>query len=374
MVSSLSCLLKLLSEYRFKEYHQIPIRRTHVLVDALRAARRPAFTSIKTLTVHFVSEEAEDGGGPSREFWCLLGKEIAQSMFEGHENSKVVRHDLLALQGETFLLVGKLMTMGITQGDSGFSFFGSSLYAYLCGVKICDIDIPDEEVPNTNVRILIQKINDAADDKDLKDCILDECDTIVNAGYSKPLFTSTQADKVEIVKTLKLYYTLLESLAEINQLKEGLQVNGVGEAIVKYPELMRPLFVHNNTQVLTAETMKAMFKITHFSPKGSNDLAKEEATYMLFVDFLYDCECVEGDSEDSVSLKTILSFTTGSESVPPIGFDNSLGLRFNDTNVFPTSSTCALELTLPSKYYNNPEEFKKKMVYGMKNHGGFGCL
>ena len=131
----------------------------------------------------------------------------------------------------------------------------------MCGVKICDIDIPDEEVPNTNVRILIQKvyniiynnyvynstlylqINDAADDKDLKDCILDECDTIVNAGYSKPLFTSTQADKVEIVKTLKLYYTLLESLAKINQLKEGLQVNGVGEAIVKYPELMRPLFV-----------------------------------------------------------------------------------------------------------------------------------
>lgn len=32
--------------------------------------------------------------------------------------------------------------------------------------------------------------------------------------------------------------------------------------------------------------MKAMFTITHFSPKG---LAKEEATYMLFVDFLYDC-------------------------------------------------------------------------------------
>ena len=38
--------------------------------------------------------------------------------------------------------------------------------------------------------------------------------------------------------------------------------------------------------------MKAMFQITHFSPKGSNDLAKEEATYMLFVDLLYDCECV----------------------------------------------------------------------------------
>lgn len=41
--------------------------------------------------------------------------------------------------------------------------------------------------------------------------------------------------------------------------------------------------------MIIAETMKAMFTITHFSPKG---LAKEEATYMLFVDFLYDCECV----------------------------------------------------------------------------------
>ncbi len=74
----------------------------------------------------------------------------------------------------------------------------------------------------------------------------------MNAGYCKPLFTSTQADKVEIVKTLKLHYTLLESLSEINQLKEGLQVNGVGESIVKYPEIMRPLFVHNNREVLTA--------------------------------------------------------------------------------------------------------------------------
>ena len=29
-------------------------------------------------------------------------------------------------------------------------------------------------------------------------------------------------------------------------------MNGVGEAIVKYPEIMRPLFVHNNREVLTA--------------------------------------------------------------------------------------------------------------------------
>ena len=48
--------------------------------------------------VDFVGEEAEDGGGPSREFWTLISKEVSESLFEGSENSKILRHDSLALQ------------------------------------------------------------------------------------------------------------------------------------------------------------------------------------------------------------------------------------------------------------------------------------
>ena len=40
--------------------------------------------------------------------------------------------------------------------------------------------------------------------------------------------------------------------------------------------------------------------------------------------------------------------------------------------MFPNASTCALQLTLPTKYHNNEELFKEKMIYGMVNHGGFG--
>ena len=68
-------------------------------------------------------------------------------------------------------------------------------------------------------------------------------------------------------------------------------MNGVGEAIVKYPEIMRPLFVHNNREVLTAgvvliimvisniiiaETMKAMF---HFSRVGAT--SKEHCLFLV---------------------------------------------------------------------------------------------
>ena len=43
-------------------------------------------------------EEAVDGGGPSREFACLVAKEISTSLFEGSSKKKVLIHDSLGLQ------------------------------------------------------------------------------------------------------------------------------------------------------------------------------------------------------------------------------------------------------------------------------------
>ena len=83
--------------------------------------------------------------------------------------------------------------------------------------------------------------------------------------------------------------------------------------------------------------------------------------------------CV-GETDTCIEFATVLSFTTGAEAIPPMGFNEPLSLHFNSYNQFPTASTSALELTLPTQYYNNCNEFKKKKTYGMKNHGGFGML
>ena len=71
-------------------------------------------------------------------------------------------------------------------------------------------------------------------------------------------------------------------------------------------------------------------------------------------------------------MKTVLAFFTGAEDIPPLGFETTPGLRFCNSIVFPTASTCALELTLPTKYHDNEEVFREKIIYGMLNHGGFG--
>ena len=45
----------------------------------------------------------------------------------------------------------------------------------------------------------------------------------------------------------------------------------------------------------------------------------------------------------------ILAFFTGADCVPPIGY-NSVTLNFNSDYIFAKTSTCAMELTLPSKH------------------------
>ena len=46
-------------------------------------------------------------------------------------------------------------------------------------------------------------------------------------------------------------------------------------------------------------------------------------------------------------------------------------INFNDDNIYPTSSTCALQLTLPTLYLNF-ESFKSALDTGFLMHGVFG--
>ena len=53
-----------------------------------------------------LGEAGEDGGGPKREFWALLSKEIGSSVFEGVGSRRVPMHDAVGLQvGVRYILV-----------------------------------------------------------------------------------------------------------------------------------------------------------------------------------------------------------------------------------------------------------------------------
>jgi len=71
-------------------------------------------------------------------------------------------------------------------------------------------------------------------------------------------------------------------------------------------------------------------------------------------------------------VRVVLSFFTGAEEEPPIGWGMEPVLNFNEENPYPTASTCALHLTLPICYYDNYEAFEDALDVGFLCRGGFG--
>lgn len=72
-----------------------------------------------------------------------------------------------------------------------------------------------------------------------------------------------------------------------------------------------------------------------------------------------------------MTLSEILIFSTGADEERPLGYSHNPVLNFNNDNYYPTASTCAIQLTLPTRFCDYPS-FKSSLDHAFLNHGGFG--
>ncbi|ROL55216.1 G2/M phase-specific E3 ubiquitin-protein ligase [Anabarilius grahami] len=77
------------------------------------------------------------------------------------------------------------------------------------------------------------------------------------------------------------------------------------------------------------------------------------------------------EEEGPTKLKDILTFATGSNVVPPIGFSPQPSLEFlHNEGKYPVANTCINCLRLP--IHKSYEDFKNNMDFGIQNTQGFG--
>ena len=86
---------------------------------------------------------------------------------------------------------------------------------------------------------------------------------------------------------------------------------------------------------------------------------------------------LDGKLSNGCSTQYILCFFTGMDAIPPLGFDKAPGISFlhDPAARFPTSSTCDMELRLPTKhgsYMYIP--FRDDMIVALMGNDGFGQL
>ena len=78
------------------------------------------------------------------------------------------------------------------------------------------------------------------------------------------------------------------------------------------------------------------------------------------------------ESKSSCSIEDMLVFDTGSDRVPPLGFDFKVKVVFPHSGLFCTASTCDLQLRIPVSHGENYESFEEAMIMSLKDNDGFG--
>ncbi|CAI8034740.1 G2/M phase-specific E3 ubiquitin-protein ligase [Geodia barretti] len=355
-----------------QETHEYNVRRDEVFSDMMREAKKRSFSPYKRVKTYFVGEQGNDTGGLTRELWCLFARHVQHNLCEGHENCKVIRHDASKLQEGVYRRVGVLMGVSLIQGGSGYPFFAPSTFSYLSGTDVCSILVGCDEIPDIEVKKTLQEIRSASDDNALQEIASNVCDVLISCGYTKPIALLKHEDIPTVIECVSLHSAILKVKAELDEIGKGLADAGVLQMLQKYPHFFRSLFVYEEC-VLTAEKMITLLEKRTFSENGSSQLVKEKTTYIHFCDLLEELEGgIEMEGERIVTLGDCLSFFTGAQRIPPTGFIQACTLNFSDSNVYPTASTCALILTLPTLYHNSYSCFKEKMLFAFCNHGGFG--
>eukprot|EP00118_Oscarella_pearsei_P023123 m.272882 g.272882 ORF g.272882 m.272882 type:complete len:123 (+) comp40568_c0_seq12:2609-2977(+) len=88
---------------------------------------------------------------------------------------------------------------------------------------------------------------------------------------------------------------------------------------------------------------------------------------MAFEDYLEACEA----EDTGASLEDVYIFCTGAVMPPPMGLGRPMKLRFTHSGVLPTSSTCSVTLTLPTKLVNDQKAFFDNLSLGFKSNNFF---
>jgi len=88
-IKLMESLLKFQEQVKCQETCEVLVLRKRLLQTCLNAVREPSFDYFKIPSIYFSGEEAEDLGGPKREFFRLLLKTMAGEfgVFEGNQSS-----------------------------------------------------------------------------------------------------------------------------------------------------------------------------------------------------------------------------------------------------------------------------------------------
>ena len=190
------------------------------------------------------------------------------------------------------------------------SFLSPTLADYIVFGELSRAQSRIDDVFDIEVRDKLKELKIIEDPEEFKRAASFECALRFDAGFCKPIVTIE--DKVKMLHIITLHYTLLQSLAQVNQFIEGLKLNGLLECIRQHPYEASKLFIYENNQISGEELDDLLVPL--FAKSGSNKRELEERVSFNFTRYLEDVDDAEfkGTTDDfNTAEKSHIVITTG---------------------------------------------------------------
>lgn len=76
-------------------------------------------------------------------------------------------------------------------------------------MKPSDLIVSANEVSDTDMTTLLNKIEAASSDSDLQSVVMEEMNTVIQCGFTKPLHRVSCSDKIDLIQTLHSFVMVL---------------------------------------------------------------------------------------------------------------------------------------------------------------------
>ena len=175
--------------------------------------------------------------------------------------------------------MGRMFALSILHGGTGPFFLSPSVVDYLFGgvgaVKPTIDEVPDDIIQQKirkarklfcvyNYFLLI-KLADSSDEDEFQTLLgSDSYDFRYDCGVTKSASKCNLSEKEKIVNALCLHYTILTSLAELEQLRRGLSIQKFDSLMKSHPQLIRQAFLppeSSITSVYLQDLLQPIFQV-----------------------------------------------------------------------------------------------------------------
>lgn len=325
----------------------LQVRRGAVLPSALKAIRRSGFSFRSTPIISFCGEETEGNQGPLREFFRLMLQELQEtSLFEGQPGRLLLTSDLSALEDWRYYEAGLLIGWSLAHGGAGPRFLHPALYQLMCGQTVSLDDFSWRDVLDMEIQSHLLQLQSCSDVRLLSPRL---CEWVSSCGV--PEISRASAEELPAIYRRVVEHYIHDRVSPmIGQLTEGLNsCDGLWDVMKTHWEAFVPVVTSACSEPLTLENFRELFTVGFSSDCEEEEEKQERET-------LAHWETVLGyisDGEAALSFEDLLTFITGADHLPPLGFSRPITLRFYSQDAalpsvrLPFASSCSLELFLP---------------------------